>query len=145
MAISIRKQVMMEQVEVKHEGETVELTLPGWFRAFGESEGLMDSEEEMVRVATEQGVLHGLLHAGLQQALIGIRAMARPAKGERISTPDGVIQAQARVNTYTPPVVSMPKSTSPRSMNTQDLLAALKAKGLSETDILAMLAGGTED
>lgn len=140
MAKSIYVTLQEEEFEVSHNGEDVKFQSPEWMRAF--TPEVMESEEECVRIATENDMLHGLIHLGLQQAIIGMRAKARPAdkNGEKISITGEVefVKAEERLNAYRPKPISRPGKK--KEVSPADALAALKASGMSKEEILAKIA-----
>lgn len=75
MAQSIRKQLNEGQVEVEHKGQKDMFDLPEWLQL---SNDVLDSEEKLIEHLREQGLLLAVLHQGLSQSVIGVRAVARP-------------------------------------------------------------------
>lgn len=62
-------------LEVNHKGEDVTFNLPAWLIAAAEK---LENEEKLLEWAQEYEVVHGLLHFGIQQLIIALRAAARP-------------------------------------------------------------------
>lgn len=138
MAKSIHTTIKEDRLEVSHQGEDISLETPDWFRQFDE---MMDDEEKLLHVARQEGVLHGLLHAGLQQAVIGMRAAARPVKDGVTWTTEGEAdRAQKRLDAYRPKPVPVPGAKKP--VSPEAAIAALKAAGLDREAIIALLGKG---
>ena len=63
------------KLEVNHKGEDVTFDLPQWLI---EASDCLEDEAALLTWAREYEVLHGLLHYGIQQGIIALRAAARP-------------------------------------------------------------------
>lgn len=134
MAKNIFETLSDASFTVDHGTESHDFMTPEWLLAF--TPGAMASEEDLIMIAREQGVLHGLLHAGLQQAIIGMRAAARPCdkKGVRQSMLADVQGAQDRLDAYRPKVLKPPGVK--KEISAADAIAVLKAQGLSLEEIM---------
>jgi hypothetical protein len=125
--------------EVKHQHEYVTLELPQWIKRAGAH---LDSEDDLIVWAEGHEVMHGLLHMGLQQAIIALRAAARPAvnakTGETKSIIDDREKAQKRVDEYVVKPIKKP-GTSKKETTPEDALAVLRKAGYSLDQIKAAL------
>jgi len=104
MAQSIYEIIETGKIEVNHNGEDKSFELPNWLKA---AAGKLENEKELLDWAKEYEIIHALLHAGLADTIIGLRAAIRPAakknaEGEMIAvslTKDSV-NAQTRANEF---------------------------------------------
>ena len=92
--------------EVNHKGNDVILDLPEWLK---DAKGKLNSLRDLTRWAVKNGILLALLHAGIQQLIIKLRAAARP--DEDTSILDDKDGAQARVNDFKFEAVPEPGTT----------------------------------
>ena len=76
MAQSIYEIIETGKIEVNHNGEDVTFELPSWLK---QAAGKLENEEELLTWAKGEGIVHALLHAGLSDTVIGLRAAIRPA------------------------------------------------------------------
>jgi len=76
MAKSMYEIIETGRVEVNHNGDDAEFTIPAWL---SEAAGKLESEEELALWADETGNMHALLHAGIAKTIIDLRATIRPA------------------------------------------------------------------
>lgn len=76
MAQSIFEIIETSKLEVNHNGEDVTFNLPEWLK---QAAGKLENEEELLSWAKEYEILHALIHAGIADTIIGLRASIRPA------------------------------------------------------------------
>ena len=62
-------------IDVNHKGEDVTFDLPTWLTS---AMDLLEDEQKLLAWAQTHEVLHGLMHFGIQQLIIALRAAARP-------------------------------------------------------------------
>lgn len=125
--------------EVKHQHEYVTLVLPEWLV---DASDKLDDEESLLEWAQEHEVLHGLMHLGIQQVIIALRAAARPSvnakTGETKSILTDMENAQKRVDDYVLKPVKKPGS-SKKTPSPEEALKVLQASGMTLEDIKAAL------
>ena len=105
MAKSIHTTISDTTIEIDHDGGTYTFDTPNWVNEFSE---VMDDEEGIVAVARKHEILHGLLHAGLQQLVINIRAKGRPGLIKGVTQPMDQQAGQDRIDAYMPRPVPVP-------------------------------------
>ncbi len=119
---------------VSHRGEDVTLTLPEWL---SEAKDKLDDEKALTEWAKDNGVLHALLHAGIQQLIINLRAIARPPVNiktdESLSIIVNIIAAQERINEYIFKPVAKPGQASVTKI-------AKHLEGMTKEQVLELLA-----
>ena len=76
MAQSIFEIIETGKIMVNHDGEDVVFNLPNWLK---DAAGKLENEEDLLTWAKGEGIVHALLHAGLSDTVIGLRAAIRPA------------------------------------------------------------------
>ena len=76
MAQSIYEIIETGKIEVNHNGDDQTFELPSWLK---EAAGKLENEEELLTWAKDNKIIHALLHAGLADTVIGLRAAIRPA------------------------------------------------------------------
>lgn len=151
-------------IEVKHLGEDATFDLPTWLTA---ASSILADEVALLEWAQEHEVLHGLLHSGIQQEIIRIRAAARPtiysyadfdkykaaikllSNVEDYHTNERDCQismrllkddkAQDRIDNYVCKEVKKPGTTKKGEVTKTDAITALLKKGLSVEDILKVV------
>lgn len=138
MAKSIHTMVSADVLDVTHYKEKHDFSMPEWFQDFG-AEGVMMSEDKLVEVAKKHGILHGLLHAGLQQAVIGMRACCRPADdkdGNGVSMLGNLDKMNEKLEAYRPKPVKVPgASAKKKPMTLEEVIAEMRKKGSSDEEI----------
>lgn len=85
MAQSIRAQLNAGKVEVEHKGQNAEFELPMWMQL---DNATLDDESALVEHLRQNGLLLPVLHNGLSQCVIGVRAVARPNPTKSEPNPD---------------------------------------------------------
>ena len=105
MAQSIFEIIETGKIEVNHNGEDRTFDLPEWLKA---ASGKLENEKELLEWAEEYEIIHALLHAGLSDTVIGLRAAIRPAgKKDKdgnmvpVSLVKDEIKAQERAKDFT--------------------------------------------
>jgi len=86
MAQSIHTIIKTGKFEVKHQHEEVMLNIPQYLII--NSDVMMD-EDKLLQWAMDNEILHGLLHKGIKQLIIDLRATARP-QVKLYSSPDKI-------------------------------------------------------
>jgi len=76
MAQSMYEIIEIGKIEVNHNGEDKEFDIPEWLKA---AAGKLENEEELLNWAKEYEIIHALIHAGIADTIIGLRAAIRPA------------------------------------------------------------------
>lgn len=134
MAKSIHTTISEEAIEVMHDGETYMFTMPSWVLEFSD---VMGDEDGLVEVARRHKCLHGLLHAGLQQLIINIRAKGRPADKKGETQPMDTDAGQERIDSYRMKPVPVPGAI--RAITPDKAIQSLKAAGFTDEAIQAMM------
>jgi len=153
MAKSFHDILKEGKIEVLHNGEEITLDLPTWLAEAGAV--LMD-EEALLEWAKDNEVLHGLLHSGIKQEIIMLRAAARPndvadpdgLKGDivKVSIIDDAEGAQTRLDDYvckpTPPPgqAANKKVSAAIELERKKMAVAMKAAGIDDDVIAATIA-----
>ena len=141
MAKSIHNTIKETTIDIQHAGQDYTFDMPGWVNDFSTH---MDDVDGLVEVARKHDCLHGLLHAGLQQLIINIRAKGRPADKKGQTQPMDVEAGQDRIDNYRMKPVPVPGAA--KAITPDKAIAALKRAGFTEAAIKAMLeaqAAGT--
>ena len=135
------------KIEVSHRGEDVTLTLPAWLT---EASPVLMDEELLVEWAKENEVLHGLIHSGIQQEIIRLRAVARPPVDTKTDTSLSIIldkeNAQDRMNEYVckptlpPGQASNKKVSEAIAIERTKMETAMRMAGVNEDIISATIA-----
>lgn len=112
MAQSMYEIVETGKIEVNHNGEDVDFIIPNWLK---NASGKLENEDELLAWAKEEGILHALLHSGISDEIIGLRAEIRPndkkdASGNavKVSLIKDAEKAQKRADAYKPRVKTRP-------------------------------------
>ncbi len=147
---SIYQQLVSGEVDVHHNGETLQhIEMPVWLFRIGETlkKALPKEEEEaeIMDTLVEHEVFSGFLSLGLQQAIVGLRAVCRPAdlpgelKGEliKVSILADKVAVQERANDYKPKDLQRPKKEKTPEQTIDDAIATLEAAGMSKEQIRA--------
>ena len=104
MAQSLFEIIENGRIEVNHNGDDVTFDIPEWLKA---ASGKLENEEDLLTWARENKVVHALLHAGIADTIIGLRATIRPVdrkEGEdrvKVSLIRDEINAQKRAKEFT--------------------------------------------
>lgn len=151
MGKSIYGQLVDGQIDVDHHGETLNhVALPLWLQDIGMvlNKELLPADEnkEVIEILTDKGILTGFISIGVQQAIVAVRAVTRPAdiagtlKGEKIevSIINDEINARERATNYLPPVLRRPERELTIDEQRQQALKTLLDSGMSIEDITAM-------
>ena len=147
MAKSFYTIIDEQEIEVLHQGEQVVLDLPSWIK---EAKGLLEDEEELLKWAKDHGILHGLLHSGIQHEIIAIRAIARPSINAKTGATKSILadrdKAQDRVSKYVCKAVPKPGTSAGSKAKQAEYTAyvnmakAMASTGLDEATIKKALA-----
>jgi len=103
MAQSLFEIIESGNIEVNHNGDDVTFAIPKWLY---EAKGKLENEVDLEIWAKDNKILHALLHAGLADTIIGLRAAIRPADkkvGEdkvKVSLIKDETNAQKRANEF---------------------------------------------
>jgi hypothetical protein len=104
MAQSMYEIIETGKIEVNHNGEDVTFNLPEWLK---NAAGKLENAEALLAWAKEYEIIHALLHAGISDTIIGLRAAIRPAgKKDKdgnmipVSLVKDEIKAQERANEF---------------------------------------------
>ena len=76
MAQSMYEIIETGKIEVNHNGEDRVFDLPNWLK---NAASKLENEEKLLEWAKEYEIIHALLHAGIADTIIGLRAAIRPA------------------------------------------------------------------
>jgi hypothetical protein len=76
MAQSMFDIIETGKIEVNHNGEDRSFDLPDWLK---QATGKLENKDTLLEWATEHEIIHALLHAGIADTIIGLRAAIRPA------------------------------------------------------------------
>jgi len=74
MSKSVREQINQGVINVEHKGLSQDVELPTWLRNTAPN---LDLQEALIDSLREDGQLLGVLHQGLAQSVINVRAAAR--------------------------------------------------------------------
>ncbi len=134
-------------IEVLHRGQAVNLELPEWLT--DAKDCLMD-ESALLEWAKEHEILHGLIHSGIQQEIIRIRAAARPSVNTKTDESKSIIDeqdnAQDRVNEYVCKPTLPPGSTDNKAVSKaieaerKKMIAAMTAAGIDNDTIKSFVS-----
>jgi len=148
MAKSFHNILKEGTIDVLHRGEEVTLTLPEWLT---EASEVLMQEEDLTQWAKDNEVLHGLLHSGIQQEIIRLRAAARPAVNTKDDTSPSLIEekdkAQTRVDDYVCKPTPPPGETKASAKESAELSACIKManamtnSGMEKKNVIAILNG----
>jgi hypothetical protein len=136
MAENIRKQIQQGQIQVTHKHLQDWVNLPEWMRQCADH---LDSEQELADCLREQGVLLGVLHAGLRDSVIQTRARARAVKKDTEGNEEVWIDHQSAEATIPNPLPDPEKSKSKKSESPQEYIERRKAEGASKKKIMEEL------
>lgn len=128
MAKSFYNILAEKEIEVNHQGEDVVLDLPEWLTGASE---VLEDEKALTDWAKKNGCLHGLLHYGIQQFIIKIRAIARP--DEKTSIITDRVKAQERVNKVKCEPVKRPGTSVAKKAIYEEHIAL--AQAMRDTDL----------
>ena len=139
-------------IEVNHRGEDVTLNLPEWIKAAAPA---LESESDLLEWAQEYEVLHGLLHSGLQQEIIRLRAAARPAVNVKDDTSLSIIadkaNAQKRIDDYVCKIVQKPGTGASNKIKKAEfeayvrMASAMKTSGVPTETIKTTLGNACDN
>lgn len=149
MAERIEAVMARGNMEVTHEGETITVDLPQWFRV---PEDVWYSEEALIEWCRDHGILLANLHKGFEQTLIKLRAVARPAdkppeekggnpikqKIEQSAAQDRVFEF--RLKPRQRPAESFSAEDQFAKLSREVQIAALRKAGFSEKQIEALMS-----
>jgi hypothetical protein len=137
MAENIRKQLNEGRIAVENKGRSDQVNLPGWMR--NAAQVGLDNENELVEQLREDGVLLSVLHAGLRDNVIQVRAKARAeTKNEDGSKTPWIDHASAESHQPNP-LPDPEKSKSKKSESPQEYIERRKAEGASKKKIMEEL------
>ena len=112
MAQSMYEIIETGKIEVNHNGEDVTFNVPDWLK---NASGKLENEEALFAWAKKEGILHALLHSGISDEIIGLRAEIRPndkkdSEGNaiKVSLVKDAEKAQKRAEAYKPKVKIRP-------------------------------------
>lgn len=137
MAKSFYNIIKEGKIKVTHGQNNVTLDLPTWLQ---EAKDCLENEDGLVAWARSNGVMHGLLHAGIQQVIIQMRAAARPDENTNIIKDRN--GAQERLDNYKCTPVRRPGTGSTQAeFNVHVKMAqAMADSGLDKDTIEEILA-----
>ena len=151
MAKSFHTIISEGTIDVMHQGEEVTLELPAWLKS---AKGILNDAEKLEAWAKDQGILHGLLHSGIQHEIIDIRAVARPATNAKTGETKSILaerdNAQDRVNKHSVNAVPEPgTSTASKAKKAEydayvNMARAMASTGLDEGTIKKALASSCD-
>ncbi len=122
---NLHEQFISGSMDVHHKGETKKLALPSMAIEFSK---VLQDEDRFVEVLKKHNKLLAFLHLGVQQYAVGFRAHNRPGDDESIMK----ITSEHSV-LYSPQVQNVPKVK--KEMSLPEMIATLKAQGMSKEDI----------
>jgi len=153
MAKSFHDILKTGKIDVLHNGDEITLELPEWLAEAAEH---LMNEDALLQWAKDNEVLHGLLHSGIKQEIIMLRAAARPKdiadpsglKGDmvKVSIVEDADGAQTRVDNYVckptpaPGAVSNKKVSAAIELERKKMAVAMKAAGIEDDVIAATIA-----
>ena len=76
MAQSMFEIIESGKIEVNHNGEDVSFYIPSWLE---EASGKLENEDDLLAWAMDNKIVQALLHAGIADTIISLRAAIRPA------------------------------------------------------------------
>lgn len=118
------------KVTVNHQDQVATFNLPGWLSGVSEH---LDNETDLANYLRERGVLLGVIHQGLAQEIINVRAKARPAPTKENPDPDlDTPRQHEKVANHVPSLLPKPKADKNDPMNA---IEALKKAGWTLEDI----------
>ena len=149
-------------IEVSHLGEKETFELPEWLTG---AKDILGDMEALVAWAQEEEVMHGLLHSGIQQEIIRIRAASRPtinsyADVNKYNEAIGklvvkdhfhmndrdcqiskrlscdTLDAQSRIDDYVCKEVKKPGGTKKAEVTTESAIEKLLSDGLTPEEIM---------
>jgi len=139
MAKSFYNIIEEGSISVSHRGEDVTLQLPSWLC---DADGLLEDANALLEWANENKIVHALLHSGIQQMIIQMRAVARPKVNVKTDESLSIISdrenAQKRLYEFEMKPVAKPGQRKD-TMTEDDMFKALKAAGYTVEEIIAKL------
>jgi hypothetical protein len=130
MAQSIRQQLNNGKVEVTHGNQQAMFELPAWLDL---TDSTIDDKDALIEHLEQHGVLMGVLHQGLAQSVIGVRAAARPnKKDEDLDT----ATQRKKAREWTPGTLPRPKDEVSEATSA---IQKLLDKGFTKEQILEMI------
>ncbi len=130
--------------EITHGANTANFTLPSYLEGVRD---ILEDEEALIKWAMDHEIMHGLLHYGLQELLIKLRAVARPAaKYEKNSNVNIGLTinadkeaAQERINNFVIKPLKRPGTggtqTTKLKAEKEKLVKVLKSMGKTDEEI----------
>jgi hypothetical protein len=135
MAENIRKQIKQGNIQVTHRHLQDWVNLPEWIRKCADH---LDSEQQLADCLKEQGVLLGVLHAGLRDSVIQTRARARAVKKDTEGNEEVWIDHQSAEATIPNPLPD-PEKSKKKPESPQEYIERRKAEGASKKKIMEEL------
>lgn len=118
-------------VVVTHQDQVATFKLPNWMQGVSD---VLDNETNLVNYLKERGVLQGVIHQGLAQEIINVRAKARPMPTKDDPNPDLDSKRQhEKVAYHVPSLLPKPKATKD---DPASAIEALKKAGWTLEDIM---------
>lgn len=132
MSKSVREQIGQGTINVEHKGLSRDIDLPVWICA---TANVLDSPDDLIKTLADHDQLLGVLHQGLAQSIINVRAAARrydnnqqacidPASGLKHQAPQLPKPGTAKKGAMTP-------EQALDALSPEQLQALLKDKGLA--------------
>ena len=131
---SVRQQLSEGYVLVNHQDQSANFDLPEWMKRTSK---VLDDEEQLVQELRNSGNLLGVIHQGLAQCIIGVRAKARPVATKSNPEPklDTATQRK-KVQEYQAPTLPKPKDELAEATSA---IQKLLNKGFTKEQILEMI------
>jgi hypothetical protein len=141
---SIREQILTRKIEVSHAGKSVTYTLPTYLS--GITPEVLDNENLLVEYMNDKGCLHGLLHVGLQQEIINVRAIPRKktVDGQPIAqTAENITKYQKMIDSYKPALMPNPAASKAGKEPTPEKALEILLKGMTAEQLMERLMAMT--
>lgn len=148
MSKSIFQQLEDGIVDVQHVNRTISVPLPQWLCKIGGvlSQRATSEDEQMLitDILIQHDVFDGFIALALQQAIVAVRAVSRPAdkpdpdkKGDLIHVAITHEYADKRAKEYKPKSLQRPKKTETPDETRACMFKEMLAEGMSPEDIIA--------